>query len=124
MPARRRQLAAQGERDCWREVKTGIVFRVQDRAQSASGRPMVIEKTIVAHQGEWAGLAGHADRLHCAAVQEQGCPVGSGAMESTCAQLQGRFKRTGQFWTTQGKANLMSLALARHNGDWARVWEQ
>lgn len=231
---------AKGERACWREVKTGIVFRVQDRAQSASGRPMVIEKAVVAHQGEWPGLAGklqaealrrgaaaarevfvvadggvwiwnlaaerfgtatqvldfyhasqhlwavagalhgegtqaardwvgpllhqlrhggeagvleslealeamlgelgeeqrqavererryfagHAERLHYAAVQKRGCPVGSGAMESTCAQLQGRFKRTGQFWTTQGKARLMSLALARHNGDWGGLWEQ
>ena len=229
---------AMGERACWREQKTAIIMRTEHRAQTQSGRAMVVEKAVVWHQGEWDGLArklhaemlrrgsasaretfvvadggvwiwnlvaerlgtatqvldfyhasqhlwavakalhgedderasqwakpllhqlrhggeagvlksledlgemlgelgeerrhavdrerryfaGHAERLHYAAVQEQGCPVGSGAMESTCAQLQGRFKRTGQFWTTQGKARLMSLELARRNGDWAQLW--
>lgn len=31
-----------------------------------------------------------------------GFPVGSGAMESQCAQFQGRFKRTGQYWSRKG----------------------
>jgi len=227
-------------RVAWREMKTAIIMRVEDRAETASGRPMVIGKAIVAHQGEWDGLAKklyaealrrglmqakevfvvadgggwiwnlkeerfahatgvldfyhasehvwdmgralygqdggktdkwvirllrqlrhgaekkalkrmeatkrnipasleeearktigrtvnyfhtHSDRLHYADVEERGCPVGSGAMESTCAQLQSRLKRTGQFWTEEGKANLLSLELARRNGDWSRVWE-
>jgi 3-methyladenine DNA glycosylase Tag len=46
----------------------------------------------------------HADHLHYQKAQAQGCPCGSGAMESTCAQLQDRFKRTGQFWSHAGKA--------------------
>lgn len=230
----------QGERVRWREMKTAIILRVEDRARTASGRPIVVEKAIVAHQGEWDGLAkklyaealrrglkqakevfivadggiwiwnlaeerfphatgvldfyhasqhlwaaahalheddsgqakrwvepllhklrhgkekivlkrlgelknllprlrdepreliertvayfeGHRHRLHYAAVEKRGCPVGSGAMESTCAQLQGRLKRTGQFWTEEGKANLLSLELARRNDDWPHVWKE
>ena len=53
-----------------------------------------------------------------------GCPVGSGAMESFCAQLQGRFKRCGQFWTEPGRRRLMALEIARRNQDWHQVWQQ
>lgn len=227
------------DRVSWREMKTAIVLRVEDRAKTASGRPMVIEKATVAHQGEWDGLAkklyaealrcglrqarevflvadggvwiwnlkderfphatgvldfyhasehlwaaahalhgddrqaarkwvepllhklrhgeeekalrtlrniekkarflgdepreiirttskyfdDHRDHIHYADVESRGCPVGSGAMESTCGQLQGRLKRTGQFWTEQGKANLLSLELARRNHDWRPIWQ-
>jgi hypothetical protein len=65
----------------------------------------------------------HRQHVHYASAAARGCPVGSGAMESTCAQLQGRFKRTGQFWTEEGKANLMSLELARRNADWPDLWQ-
>lgn len=230
----------EGDRVRWREMKTAIVLRVEDRARTASGRPVVVEKAIVAHQGEWDGLSkklyaealrrglkqakevfivadggiwiwnlakerfphatgvldfyhasqhlwaaahalheddrekakkwvepllhklrhgkeevvlkrleelervlpslgderrellertvayfdDHREHLHYAAVEKRGCPVGSGAMESTCSQLQGRLKRTGQFWTEEGKANLLSLELARRNDDWLDVWKQ
>ena len=33
----------------------------------------------------------HREPVHYAALAAQGCPVGSGTMESFCAQLQGRF---------------------------------
>jgi hypothetical protein len=36
----------------WRDVKTGIVFRVEDRAQTQSGRHMVLEKHTVAYRGD------------------------------------------------------------------------
>jgi hypothetical protein len=44
-------------------------------------------------------------------------------MESTCAQMQDRFKRTGQFWILSGHSNLMALDLARRNKLWQEVWE-
>jgi len=229
----------QANRVSWREMKTAIILRVEDRAKTASGRPMVVEKAVVAHQGEWEGLAkklyaealrrglrqarevfivadggiwiwnlkeerfshatgvldfyhasehlwaaahalhgddkeaarkwvepllhqlrhgeekkalrtlgnlekrisilddepreiiqgtikyfhNHRDHIHYADVEKRGCPVGSGAMESTCAQLQSRLKRTGQFWTDEGKANLLSLELARRNNDWHDIWK-
>lgn len=69
-------------------------------------------------------FARHRERLAYAEVGAEGCPQGSGAMESTCAQLQDRFKRTGQFWTLPGENSLMALNLARRNGDWDEIWNQ
>jgi len=65
----------------------------------------------------------HRDHLHYQQLQDQGCPIGSGAMESTCSQYQDRFKRTGQFWTLPGEQHLMALELARRNNDWDEIWE-
>lgn len=45
-------------------------------------------------------------------------PLGSGAIESTCRQYQCRFKRTGQFWSTQGDEALMCLETFWRNGQW------
>jgi hypothetical protein len=65
----------------------------------------------------------HREHLHYAARAAEGCPVGSGAMESLCGQLQGRFKRCGQFWTGPGRQRLMALEVARRNQDWDEVWK-
>lgn len=65
----------------------------------------------------------HREHLHYAARAAEGCPVGSGAMESFCAQLQGRFKRCGQFWTEPGRRRLMALEIARRNHDWPQIWQ-
>lgn len=64
----------------------------------------------------------HRDHLDYESVSQEGCPVGSGAVESTCSQLQDRFKRTGQFWSLSGERYLMALELARRNDDWDEVW--
>jgi hypothetical protein len=64
----------------------------------------------------------HRHRLAYRTRAAEGCPVGSGAMESFCAQLQGRFKRCGQFWQPAGRDNLLALELARRNGDWDELW--
>jgi hypothetical protein len=64
----------------------------------------------------------HRHRLAYRARAAEGCPVGSGAMESFCAQLQGRFKRCGQFWRPPGRDHLLALELARRNGDWDTLW--
>jgi hypothetical protein len=45
-------------------------------------------------------------------------PLGSGAIESTCRQYQCRFKRTGQFWTTDGDEALMCLETFWRNDRW------
>jgi hypothetical protein len=36
------------ERVCWKEVKSAILYRLEDRAANASGRGMLIEKKVVA----------------------------------------------------------------------------
>lgn len=45
-------------------------------------------------------------------------PVGSGAIESTCRQLQCRFKRCGQFWSTAGDEALLCLETFWRNERW------
>jgi hypothetical protein len=66
----------------------------------------------------------HREHVHYQTHEAQGCPVGSGAMESFCAQLQGRFKRCGQFWSSAGLANLLALEIARRNLDWDTLWSK
>ena len=60
----------------------------------------------------------HKDRMAYKEGKAQGQPIGSGAMESTCAQYQCRFKRTGQFWSTEGDERLLALETLRRNGRW------
>ena len=62
----------------------------------------------------------HCERMRYDRVREAGCPVGSGAMESTCAQMPGRFKRPGQFWSDEGQC--LQMELARRNEDWNEIW--
>jgi hypothetical protein len=45
-------------------------------------------------------------------------PVGSGAIESTCRQLQCRIKRCGQFWSTRGDEALLCLDMFWRNERW------
>jgi hypothetical protein len=45
-------------------------------------------------------------------------------MESFCAQLQGRFKRDGRFWSASGMGDLLALEVARRNLDWDALWSQ
>lgn len=57
-------------------------------------------------------------RMKYVAGKKRGEPVGSGAIESTCRQLQCRMKRCGQFWTTQGDEPLLCLEVFWRNDHW------
>lgn len=65
----------------------------------------------------------HKEHANYKEMKESNCPIGSGAVESACSQLQNRFKRTGQFWTLKGDRALMYLDIARRNHDWDEIWE-
>jgi len=69
-------------------------------------------------------FAGHARRLNYRAVAQPGWPIGSGPVESACLQRQGRFKRSGQFWTPPGLRHLSALIESRQNGHWDALWNQ
>jgi len=73
-------------------------------------------------EGERAYFERHLGRLDYAGAAQAGCPLGSGAVESLCGQLQDRFKRTGQFWSWPGETQLLALELARRNLDWDQLW--
>jgi hypothetical protein len=60
----------------------------------------------------------HQQRMYYRAGRRRGEPIGSGAVESTCRQAQCRFKRPGQYWTTQGDEALLCLETFWRNGRW------
>ncbi len=64
----------------------------------------------------------HRDHMHYDEANQKGAPIGSGAMESFCSQLQHRIKRTGQFWSTSGLNRLLALEVAKRNLDWDAIW--
>ena len=49
-------------------------------------------------------------------------PLGSGAIESTCRQLQCRMKRCGQFWSTRGDEALLALEMFWRNERWEMLF--
>ena len=57
-------------------------------------------------------------RMKYVAGKKRGEPVGSGAIESTCRQMQCRMKRCGQFWTIQGDEALLCLEIFWRNDQW------
>jgi hypothetical protein len=67
-------------------------------------------------------FATHTRRLNYQEVAARGWPIGSGAVESACAQKQGRLKRPGQFWSTRGLRHLNALMEARDHGYWDDLW--
>lgn len=60
----------------------------------------------------------HKDRMDYKKAEELGQPRGSGAIESTCSQYQGRFKRTGQFWSLEGDEAFLALETLKRNDRW------
>ena len=73
-------------------------------------------------QREIAYFQTHREHLHYQELAAKGSPIGTGAMESTCSQLQTRVKRTGQFWKSAGLANMLALKAALQNDDWSALW--
>lgn len=69
-------------------------------------------------------FANHARRMNYQSVARRGWPIGSGAVESACAQKQRRFKRPGQFWTQRGLGHLNALIEARELNHWEELWLQ
>lgn len=96
-----------------------VVRRLEQLARRGAQRPVAVQAVI---QRERDYFVGHRKHLHYQQMEQRGCPVGSGAVESLCSQLQGRFKRCGQFWTELGLTRLLSLDLCLRNGDWDALW--
>jgi len=67
-------------------------------------------------------LDNNRERLNYKGAKDKGEPLGSGAMESTCKQYEGRFHCPGQFWTTQGDEALMCLETFWRNGRWSLLF--
>jgi len=64
----------------------------------------------------------HRQRMNYQQLARRGWPIGSGPVESACAQKQGRFKRPGQFWTRKGLCHLNALIETRDLNYWDQLW--
>ena len=91
--------------------------------KTAAEKKMSAEQQKVLNR-EVAYFRSHESRLDYPQAKRLGIPLGSGSMESACSQLQGRFKRTGQFWSRAGERNLLALEIASRNNDWNELWAQ
>jgi hypothetical protein len=71
---------------------------------------------------EVAYLREHQGRMDYRTAQRRKEPLGSGAVEATCAQYQCRFKRTGQFWSPAGDEALLCLDTFWRNDRWSLLF--
>lgn len=98
----------------------GLLSLLEDLLRSPSPSWDAEQREVL--RREAAYFRNHAERLDYPGAKREGMPLGSGSMESACSQLQGRFKRPGQFWSRTGEQNLLALELAWRNGDWPDLW--
>jgi len=98
-----------------------VVRRLEPLAARCAARPLPVQEVV---ERERDYFVSHREHLHYQQMEQRGCPVGSGAVESLCSQLQGRFKRCGQFWTEPGLTRLLSVDICLRNGDWDALWNQ
>ena len=64
----------------------------------------------------------HREHIHYQAVAKAGVPIGSGAVESLCGQLQGRLHARGQFWERPDLTHLLRLMVLVRNHDGLHLW--
>jgi hypothetical protein len=96
-----------------------VVRRLQDLLEPATGRSPETQALL---QREANYFVTHRDHLHYQAMERAGTPIGSGAVESLGAQLQRRFRCSGQFWMRPGLSHLLALAVLFKNKDEAYLW--
>lgn len=68
-------------------------------------------------------LAGHRDRLHCAARWRRGQAIGSGPVGGTIEQrVNRRLKRTGARWRVEHVGPLVEFLALSDTPEWAEYW--
>lgn len=121
--------AVQGTREAARPWVEQQLHQLRHGRQAAALRTIAKLKARSGKRGKVIGreqnyFAVHAKRMNYQAIARRGWPIGSGPVESACLQRQGRFKRSGQFWTPRGQQYLCALVEARQNGHWDKLWNQ
>lgn len=79
-------------------------------------------ETIEAIENACTYFEKHKEHMNYALAGQEGLPMGSGSMESQCAQFQNRFKRRGQFWTQNGMAPALEVVVRHQNGELRSLW--
>jgi len=79
-----------------------------------------LSQKAVAREVEY--IVNHEDHVHYQTREKEGAPMGSGAVESLCRQLQNRFKSCAQFWSRQGLTHLLALNVLFKNQSAGFLW--
>ena len=104
-----------------RQLKHPSALKVIRQLDEAlAGRPAGPTSDLVAR--EVAYFREHQDRMDYRAARRAGEPIGSGPVEATCRQGQCRFKRPGQFWSTDGDEALLCLETFWRNERWSLLF--
>ncbi len=98
--------------------KTGALDVIESLEEPKRKLDEFDEKRQTAVTRELGYLTQHKDRMDYKAARALGQPCGSGAIESTCARFQRRFKLTGQFWSLEGDEAFPALATLNRDGRW------
>ena len=62
------------------------------------------------------------DKMRYASLYEANLPIGSGATESTCWQMQRRVQRPGQSWEVPGLRGILAVRGLVLSERWAEAW--
>jgi hypothetical protein len=99
-----------------KQIKTDQVARVihtlEELKPSLSAASAKVADTTIDY------YRSNEKRMKYVAGKKRGEPVGSGAIESSCRQMQCRMKRCGQFWSIQGDEPLLCLEVFWRNDYW------
>lgn len=108
----------------WRDKRVHQLRYGQEKAVLAEIQAMKVprgERGEIVRKAQ-TYFAGQSQRMNYKEIADLGWPIGSGPVESACGQSQGRFKRSGQFWTQTGFSHLSAIDEARRNGHWDELW--
>jgi hypothetical protein len=101
-----------------KQLEKGAAPQVIRRLEEALAA--VPQSQVVAREIEY--FKNNQHRLDYGRAKKAGEPLGSGAIEATCRQYQCRFKRPGQFWSTEGDEAIMCLETFWRNGRWNQLF--
>ena len=96
-----------------------VVRRLEDLLEPQPGRSAAVQ-TVLDREVKY--FQSHREHMHYEAVAKAGAPIGSGAVESLCGQLQGRLHARGQFWERPGLTHLLRLTVLFRNRDELHLW--
>jgi hypothetical protein len=93
-----------------------VITRLEELQPTLSGAAEKAADKAIEYYGN------NRQRMNYKQARHDNEPVGSGAIESTCRQLQCRMKRCGQFWSTAGDEALLALEMFWRNQRWEMLF--
>jgi len=101
--------------------ETLVVNRLEHllQSQAQAQRPTKLRQTITR---EVEYFRAHREHIHYEDRENEGAPLGSGAVESLGKQLQRRLRGCGQFWNRSGLSNLLALSVLAKNNELHLLW--